>query len=48
MRKKTVTELLAEFKKEHPLYDKLRFEGQGGIPEALHPIFVFTQAIIEN
>lgn len=48
MRKKTVTELLSEFKKEHPLYDELKFEGQGGIPEALHPIFVFTQAIIEN
>lgn len=48
MRKKTVTELLAEFKKRHPLYDELKFEGQGGIPEVLHPIFVFTQAIIEN
>ena len=34
MRKKTVTELLSEFKKEHPLYDELKFEGQGGIPEA--------------
>lgn len=48
MRKKTVTELLAEFKKRHPLYDELKFEGLGGIPEALHPIFVFTQDIIEN
>ena len=48
MGKKLISTLLDEFKKEHPLYNEIRFEYNGGAPELLHPIFTFTQYIIDE
>lgn len=48
MGKKLISTLLDEFKEQHSLYNEIRFEGCGGVPELLHPIFTFTQYIIEE
>ena len=48
MGKKSVSTLLDEFKGQHPIYNEIRFEGQGGVPERLHPIFTFSQYIIDE
>lgn len=48
MGKKLISTLLDKFKEEHSLYNEVRFEGQGGVPELLHPIFTFSQYIIDE
>lgn len=45
---KLISALLDDFQKQHPLYGEIKFEGENGSPEFLHPIFTFTQYIINQ
>lgn len=48
MGKELISALLDDFQKQHSVYGEIRFEGKNGSPELLHPIFTFTQYIINQ